>query len=56
MSLYWLVQGYGYEITGADVWDAYRATLAAAERHGSAAEVRERVQSWSLQRARASAS
>jgi hypothetical protein len=43
LSLYWLVQGYGYEITGADVWDAYRATLAAAERHGSAAEVRERV-------------
>jgi hypothetical protein len=38
-----LVQGYGYEITGADVWDAYRATLAAAERHGSSAEVKERV-------------
>ena len=36
-------QGYGYEITGADVWDAYRATLAAAERHGSSAEVKERV-------------
>ena len=43
LSLYWLVQGYGYEITSVDVWDAYRATLAAAERHGSAAEVRERV-------------
>ncbi len=43
LSLHWLVQGYGYEITGADVWDAYRATLAAAERHGSSAEVRERV-------------
>jgi len=43
LSLYWLVQGYGYEITGADVRDAYRATLAAAERHGSSAEVKERV-------------
>jgi hypothetical protein len=43
LSLYWLVQGYGYEITSVDVWDAYRATLAAAERHGSAADVRERV-------------
>ncbi len=43
LALHWLVQGYGYEITSVDVWDAYRATLAAAERHGSAAEVRERV-------------
>lgn len=43
LSLHWLVQGYGYEITSGDVWDAYRATLAAAERHGSAIEVRERV-------------
>jgi hypothetical protein len=43
LSLYWLVQGYGYEITSVDVWSAYRATLAAAERHGSAAEVKERV-------------
>jgi len=43
LALYWLVQGYGYEITSADVWDAYRATLAAAERHGSAADVTERI-------------
>ena len=43
LSLYWLVQGYGSEITGVDVWEAYRATLAAAGRHGSAADVRERV-------------
>ncbi len=43
LSLYWLVQGYGYEITSVAVWDAYRATLAAAERHGGAAEVKERV-------------
>ncbi len=43
LALYWLVQGYGYEITGVDVLDAYRATLAAAERHRSSAEVKERV-------------
>jgi len=43
LSLHWLVQGYGYEITGADVWAAYDATLAAAERQGRGAEVRERV-------------
>lgn len=34
---------YGYEITSVGMWDAYRATLAAAEGHGSAAEVRKRV-------------
>jgi hypothetical protein len=43
LSLSWLVQGYGYEITGADVWEAYRSTMGAAERHGSSAEVTERV-------------
>ncbi len=43
LALYWLVQGYGYEITSADVWEAYRSTLAAAERQGSGAEVKERV-------------
>ena len=43
LALYWLVQGYGYEITSVDVWEAYRSTLAAAERHGRAAEVKERV-------------
>ena len=43
LALYWLVQGYGYEITSDDVWVAYRSTLSAAERHGSAAEVKERI-------------
>jgi hypothetical protein len=43
LSLHWIVQGHGYEITSADVWDAYRATLAAAEREGSGAEVKERL-------------
>jgi hypothetical protein len=43
LALQWLVEGHGYEITSADVWTAYRATLAAAERHGSSAEVKERI-------------
>jgi len=43
LALYWLVQGYGYEISSVDVWEAYRSTLAAAERHGCAAEVKERI-------------
>ena len=32
LALHWLVQGYGYEITGADVWDAYRAYAGARGR------------------------
>ena len=43
LSLQWLTQGYGYEITSVDVRDAYRAALAAAEHHGSSAEVKERI-------------
>lgn len=43
LALHWLAQGYGYEITGADVWDAYRSTLAAAEHRGTGAEVKERI-------------
>jgi hypothetical protein len=43
LALHWLVQGYGYEITSVDVWNAYRATLAAAEHQGSSAEVKERI-------------
>lgn len=43
LALHWLVQGFGYEITGADVWDAYRSTMIAAEGHGSAPEVRTRI-------------
>jgi hypothetical protein len=44
LSLHWLVHGYGCESTGADVWEAYRATLAAAERQGRGAEVGERFE------------
>ena len=43
LALHWLVQGYGYEITGADVWAAYSSTLKAAETNGNAGETRERV-------------
>jgi hypothetical protein len=39
-ALRWLVQGYGYEVTGADVWDAYTHTLQAAERLGVAEQTR----------------
>lgn len=42
-ALRWLVEGYGYEITGADVWAAYANTMKAAEKAGRAGEVRERI-------------
>lgn len=43
LALSWLVQGYGYEITGADVWAAYSSTIKAAEKSGTAGEVREHI-------------
>lgn len=43
LALYWLVQGYGHDITSVDVREAYGSTLAAAQRHGSTIEVKERV-------------
>jgi len=39
----WLVEGYGYEITGADVWAAYANTMKAAAKAGLAGEVRDRI-------------
>lgn len=42
-ALHWLVLGYGYEITGADVWAAYSNTLKAAEMSGTREETRERI-------------
>jgi hypothetical protein len=42
-ALHWLGQGYGYEITGADVWAAYSNTMEAAERLNCRDEVRERI-------------
>ena len=43
LALHWLIQGYGYEVTSADVWDAYRCTMAAGERQGRAPEVKAKV-------------
>jgi len=42
-ALHWLAQGHGYDITGADVWAAYGATMAAAKRLGVEPETRSRV-------------
>ncbi len=42
-ALHWLVAGYGYEITGADVRAAYEHTMKAAEHAGRHEEVRSRV-------------
>lgn len=43
LALSWLVQGYGYEITSADVWAAYDCTMKAAERTAAAGDLRERI-------------
>jgi hypothetical protein len=43
LALHWLVLGYGYEVTGADVWAAYSSTMKAAEARGKGNEVRERI-------------
>jgi hypothetical protein len=43
LALHWLVAGYGYEITGADVWAAYDATMKAGERQGDAAAIKGRI-------------
>jgi hypothetical protein len=42
-ALRWLAEGYGYEISGADVWAAYSHTITAAEHLGRREEVRERI-------------
>ena len=42
-ALRWLVEGYGYEITGADVLAAYVHTMKAAECAGVAAETQARI-------------
>lgn len=42
-ALDWLAQGFGYEITGADVWMAYSAATKAAEVLGCAPQTKERI-------------
>jgi hypothetical protein len=43
LALRRLVEGYGYEITGADVLAAYSATIEAARRQGIEGQTRERI-------------
>jgi hypothetical protein len=43
LALHWLVEGYGYEITGADVLAAYTSTLAAAKMQGAEVETKARI-------------
>ena len=40
LALRWLANGFGYQVTGADVWAAYSSTITAAEQKGNVAEVR----------------
>jgi len=42
-ALRWLVEGYGYEITGLDIWSAYDYTMTAAENAGCKPETLERI-------------
>lgn len=42
-ALRWLVEGYGYDITGRDVHDAWSYTMTAAENAGRAEETRQRI-------------
>jgi hypothetical protein len=43
LALHWLVKGYGFEITGLDVWAAYDDTMKVAQTCGRADEIRERI-------------
>ena len=42
-ALRWLVEGYGYEITGIDYWAAYNHTMNAAGNAGCQSETLERI-------------
>ncbi len=43
-ALHWLVEGFGYEITGGDVMNAYSHTMKAAENAGRAEDTLHRIQ------------
>ena len=43
-ALHWFMQGYGYDVTSADVLDAYTHTMTAAENSGKSEQVRSWVQ------------
>lgn len=42
-ALHWIADGFGYEISGADVWAAYFQVMGAAEKAGQVDEVKERI-------------
>lgn len=42
-ALRWLARGYGYEITGADVWTVYLGVIKAAENAGRKEQTVERI-------------
>lgn len=43
IALDWMVQGYGYEIIGVDVWMAYESAIRAGESLGRTAEIKDRI-------------
>jgi hypothetical protein len=43
LALRWLSQGYGYEVTSADAWSAYKQTMKAASNHGCSEETLRRL-------------
>jgi hypothetical protein len=51
-ALHWLVEGYGYEITGLDVERAFSYTMKAAENAGCAEKTRRRIHELVLGRSR----
>lgn len=42
-ALRWIIHGYGYEITGADVWAAYSHTVKAAANVDGGQNIRHRI-------------
>jgi hypothetical protein len=46
VALDWLALGYGYEVTGADVWAAYLPAKSVAERADATAALRTRVREF----------
>ena len=42
-ALRWIIHGYGYEITGADVWAAYSHTIKAAANVDGGHDIRHRI-------------
>ena len=45
LSVYWIVEGHGYEVTGLDVLDVFSHIMRAAETSGTKAETNERLRS-----------